>query len=171
MIYIYTLAVLFALLLSSSFEGPMVFVANLVIGLVIAWVVARKLPLVPGQSPARSTGSSSGAGAGKFIRNLTLFLYDFVKDLVLSNIAVAKDVWAPRGAYRPLIVEVPTADLTPFETMVIANRITLTPGTLTADVADDHSFIVVHAMYDGGPEQPAGLRRPIDMLKEGFTAK
>lgn len=166
MIYLFLMGGLFALLLTSSFEGPLVFLANLVIGCGLAMLVIRQLPLMPGAEPVRRR--ITPGVILRFAGNLLAFSWDFVKDLVLSNIAVARDVWAPKGRYSPVIVQVPTADLTPFETMVIANRITLTPGTLTADVADDRSYIVVHAMYDGGPEQPAGLRKPIDLLKEGI---
>lgn len=102
----------------------------------------------------------------KLAANIFAFTWDFIKDLTLSNIAIAIDVWHPRPTYKPAIVEVPVSDLTPFEIYFIATRITLTPGTLSADVSADGRILYVHAMHP--PEDATALRKPIEMLKDGL---
>jgi multicomponent K+:H+ antiporter subunit E len=167
MIYSYHLALVFALLLNSSYEGINVFITNVVIGWLIAYTVLRFLPEVPGD-PEKRLFVPRANRVGPFIRNLGRFFYDFVKDLILSNVVVAMDVWRPKGRYKPVMVEIPVDDLNDFETALLASRITLTPGTLSSAVSADKKTLLVHAMYDGGPTQAAGLRKPIDILKEGL---
>jgi multicomponent Na+:H+ antiporter subunit E len=38
------------------------------------------------------------------------------------------------------------------EIVLLANLITLTPGTMTLDVAEDRSFLVIHSIYAQDPE-------------------
>jgi multicomponent Na+:H+ antiporter subunit E len=48
---------------------------------------------------------------------------------------------------RPGVVAVPLDARTDAEITLLANLITLTPGTLSLDVSADRSFLYVHAMY------------------------
>jgi multisubunit Na+/H+ antiporter MnhE subunit len=167
MIFPVLLGLVFALLLSSSYDGPTVFLINLAIGTGAAYILLQWIPQRPTSRRAQPA-LPRWAHVSQFTRNLVPFTWDFLKDLTLSNIAVAKDVWRPTGKYSPVLVQVPVEDLSDFEAVVLANRITLTPGTLSAEITADRRFIIVHAMYDGGPTQPADLRRPIDMLRKGL---
>nr|MDA8233505.1 Na+/H+ antiporter subunit E [Clostridia bacterium] len=59
-----------------------------------------------------------------------LFLI-FMRELVMSNIAVIKLVLSPKLKLRPGIIAVPVEVKTPWEITLFANLITLTPGTLS----------------------------------------
>ncbi|MET0117663.1 MAG: Na+/H+ antiporter subunit E [Sedimenticola sp.] len=61
--------------------------------------------------------------------------------VVLSNIALARRVWDPALPIQPTWGKLDTQVSTPLEKTLYANSITLTPGTLTTDVNDDHFMI------------------------------
>jgi multicomponent Na+:H+ antiporter subunit E len=70
-----------------------------------------------------------------------LYLGVFFIDLVKSNLDVARRVLTPSLPINPGIVEVKTSLKSKFGRMLLANSITLTPGTLTVEVSDDSFFI------------------------------
>jgi multicomponent Na+:H+ antiporter subunit E len=72
-----------------------------------------------------------------------------------SAVAVARKVWSPRPALRPVVAPTPASDLPELEQVIYANSITLTPGTLSLDVGDDR--IEVHSLEQAG----------VDELREG----
>lgn len=73
-----------------------------------------------------------------------LFLYE----LMVSAIRVAIIVLTPdlKSALRPAIVAVPLTVQSDAEITLLANLITLTPGTLSVDVSDDRSLLYVHVL-------------------------
>ncbi len=73
--------------------------------------------------------------------NAFAFLGVFLWELVLANLNVARLVFSPRIRIRPGIVEIKTRLKSPMGRMVLANAITLTPGTLVVDIRDDSLFI------------------------------
>jgi len=89
---------------------------------------------------------------------------DFLVDIVRSNLALAGDILSRRAHAAPTWVRVPVHDLTPVERAVLMHRISLTPGTLTADVCENGDLLV-HVMYPVSEEQPKRLRRPIYLLR------
>ncbi len=70
-----------------------------------------------------------------------------------SNFTVAFDILTPAHRMRPGIVAVPLDAKTDFEITLLANLITMTPGTLSLDLSDDRSTLYVHAMYITDPEE------------------
>ena len=77
----------------------------------------------------------------RVLLNAFAFLAVFVWELVLANLNVARLVFSPRIHIRPGIVEIKTRLKSPLGRMVLANAITLTPGTLVVDIRDDSLFI------------------------------
>lgn len=77
------------------------------------------------------------------------FLGYFLKELVQSNIVVAREVVSPRNRIQEGILEVSLPHTTPTIATVVANAITLTPGTLTLEaVAEDRSArLYVHVLH------------------------
>ena len=65
----------------------------------------------------------------------------FVIELIKSNIDVMFRVIAPKVKIKPAIVEVKTRLKSPMGRLALANSITLTPGTLTADIKGDSLYI------------------------------
>lgn len=67
-------------------------------------------------------------------------------DIVRSNINVAKLVLGPRERIHPGWVWVPL-DLTNIHGITaLASLITLTPGTVSAELSDDRRYLLVHAL-------------------------
>jgi multicomponent Na+:H+ antiporter subunit E len=92
------------------------------------------------------------------IARLPGFLLYFLKEVVVANLKVAAAVIAPRGRLRPAIVAVPLELERDSEIALLANLITLTPGTLSLDVSADRRTLYVHAMAVTSPDD---LRREI----------
>ncbi len=62
-------------------------------------------------------------------------------EIVKSNVDVALRVINPKLPINPGIVKVKTKLKSPMGRMILANSITLTPGTLTIDIKDDEFYI------------------------------
>lgn len=69
------------------------------------------------------------------------YLGVFLWELVLANLNVLKLVLTPRLNIHPGIVEIRTQLKSPIGRLVLANSITLTPGTLVVDIRGDALFI------------------------------
>lgn len=89
----------------------------------------------------------------------------FTKELVVSSWRVAKDVVKPLPHMRPGIIGIPLDAETDMEITLLANVISLTPGTLSLDVSPDRKTLYIHAMYVISPDD---LRREI---KDGLERR
>lgn len=76
------------------------------------------------------------------------YLLHFLIALVQANLDMARRVLTPSLPLNPEIVEVETSLESRLGKLLLANSITLTPGTLTVDVIDDR--LLVH-WVDAGP--------------------
>jgi multicomponent Na+:H+ antiporter subunit E len=83
---------------------------------------------------------------GRF-RSVIRFLGFFLWEMLLANLRVAYDVVTPRHRMRPGVIAVPLDARTDVEIALLANLITLTPGTLSLDVSDDRRVLYLHVMY------------------------
>lgn len=89
----------------------------------------------------------------------------FVRELVMSSLVVARDVLRPGARYRSAIIGVPLDLRTDAQITVLANMVTLTPGTTSLLVSDDRKTLYVHAMDTTSPEET------IASIKDGFEKK
>jgi multicomponent Na+:H+ antiporter subunit E len=89
--------------------------------------------------------------AMRAFRILKLFLV-FLREFGLSVLRVSKLVLSPRMRFSPGIFVFPLTLTRDFEITLLANLITLTPGTLTVDVSDDRKSLLVHAIDSPDPE-------------------
>lgn len=80
------------------------------------------------------------AKAGNPIRAI-IYLLVFIKNLIKSNIDIMKRVLNPKLPINPGIVEVSTKADTDLRKLIVANSITLTPGTITLDIVDDKMYV------------------------------
>jgi|UniRef100_A0A7C1WZ07 multicomponent Na+:H+ antiporter subunit E len=71
----------------------------------------------------------------------------FLEELILSSLRIAYDVLTPQLHAQPRIIAVPLDAQTDTEITLLANFLTLTPGTLSLDVSVDKRVLYVHAMY------------------------
>lgn len=69
------------------------------------------------------------------------YLAVFMVALVRANFDMARRVLSPSLPIRPRLVAVTTGLRSPLGKMLLANTITLTPGTLTVDIEDDRLLV------------------------------
>jgi len=70
----------------------------------------------------------------------------FVRELILSALKVAWLVLQPKLRIRPAIIAYPLTVTNDAQITLLANMITLTPGTLSVDVSADRKTLYVHAI-------------------------
>lgn len=95
----------------------------------------------------RLVGSEEDARYFRALPQAVVLLVYFIKELVKSCLMVARDCIAREPGLHPAIVRMPIGPKSDLEIFILANLITLTPGTLTLDVAEDRSFLVIHSIY------------------------
>ena len=107
------------------------------------------------------------ADSGYFKRVLTILrlLAFFLKALFVSNLRVLWDVVTPSHISRPGIIRLPLDARTDLEIMLVANLISLTPGTLSVDLSQAPRQLYVHVMFLNNPD--ATCRE----LKEGLEQR
>lgn len=72
---------------------------------------------------------------------ILLYLLVFLRELFFSTLNVARIVMTPSLPINPGIVKFKTKLTSNVAKMLLANSITLTPGTLTVDIAEDVFYI------------------------------
>lgn len=86
------------------------------------------------------------------VHRILALLLLFLCELGKSAWAVAVAVMSPRMDVKPGIFAFPLTVDRDFEITLLANLITLTPGTLSVDVSDDRKTLYVHALDCSDPE-------------------
>ncbi len=81
------------------------------------------------------------------VPKLILLLVTFLYELVKANLEVAYEVITPDLKMTPGIIMVPLDVKSDIAITLLANMISLTPGTLSIDVSNDRRVLFVHAMY------------------------
>ncbi|HLR61092.1 MAG TPA: Na+/H+ antiporter subunit E [Lentibacillus sp.] len=71
----------------------------------------------------------------------------FIKELILSNIDIVKLAYARKPVFEPGIFALPTELTSNWEITLLANLISLTPGTLSVAVSRDNTHLYIHAMH------------------------
>ena len=100
-------------------------------------------------------------GTTAYFRKLPLALWFamvFLWEVLKANGRVAWDVVTPKKLRSPGIVAVPLDARTDWEIAILANLITLTPGSLCLDISKDRGTLYVHEMFVYDPEM---IRRHI----------
>jgi multicomponent Na+:H+ antiporter subunit E len=88
-------------------------------------------------------------------------------ELLLANLRVAYDVLTPGYHMRPGVVAIPLDAKSDIEITLLANLITLTPGTLSLDVSSDRSVLYIHVMYVDNDDLDEVRRK----IKSGFERR
>ena len=129
-------------------------ISNFIIGFAVAYFI-----LWLAQVKADPAGYFSRVP--KMIALLSFFLWELIK----ANLRVAYDVVSPRWHMRPGVVAISLDVKSDLEITLLANLITLTPGTLSLDVSTDRTVLYVHCMYI---DEVAEFQRHI---KDGFERR
>ncbi|WP_169809613.1 Na+/H+ antiporter subunit E [Terrimicrobium sacchariphilum] len=112
----------------------------------------------------------SALGCQHYIRRVVAVLafgFIFLQQVVSSNLRLVgavlrRDAGSLEGEYISYSVE----GLTKLEVLLIAQCISLTPGTIVADKSADGRALILHTFASGSPEEirnalDEGLKRPI----------
>lgn len=91
----------------------------------------------------------------------------FIYELALSACRVAFLVLTPdlKRRLAPAIIAYPLTVKSDAEITLLANLVTLTPGTLSVDVSEDRSILFIHALEMHDREET------IASIRNGFEAK
>lgn len=135
--------------LTGSF-GFLNFLFGFALGFLILWVITK------GDSEAKYF---------KLLPKMIAFVFFFIYELILANLQVAYDVITPKFYMKPGIVSVPLDAKSDIEITLLANLISLTPGTLSLDVSDDKKVLYIHAMYVSDKE------KFVKGIKDGFERR
>ncbi|MDD7909170.1 MULTISPECIES: Na+/H+ antiporter subunit E [Pseudovibrio] len=131
---------------SGSFDA-----LNLVFGFILSSVALYMIrEQVPFQQYAGRTGRVVGLA------------FSFLYEVVASSWRVLVIVLSPNMKLRPGIIALPLTVTKDHEITLLANMITLTPGTLSMDVSDDRKTLFIHCLDVPHPEET------IRGIKEGF---
>ncbi len=94
-----------------------------------------------------STGLDDTTGYFKKIPLILNFGFYFMWEIIKANYQLTYDILTPTHKMNPAIIGIPMDAKSDIEIALLANLITLTPGTLTIDVSTDKKTIYVHTMY------------------------
>jgi multicomponent K+:H+ antiporter subunit E len=124
------------LMLNRSFE-----LAHWLLGAAVAWSALAWSTKALGTMPRLKH-------PGTILRLMVVVL----RDIVMSNIDVAKRVLGPQDAIQPDFVWVPLQLRDPYAIATLAGIITMTPGTLSATLNHDQTELLVHALHMPDPQ-------------------
>ncbi|WP_324753695.1 Na+/H+ antiporter subunit E [Roseovarius sp. Pro17] len=130
------LTVVWVLLQGTLSPGMVVF--GLILGILIPWVTSVWWPDTPhGFRPWR----------------MAIYIVIVLWDVMVANVQVAWIVLTkPNAKLRPAWVVVPLDLRQPEAITVLAGTITLTPGTVSADLSDEGHSLLVHALHTDDPD-------------------
>lgn len=94
----------------------------------------------------------------------------FLWEVVKSNVAVALLVIRPRLDLKPGILAYPLTVRRPGQITALANMITLTPGTLSVEVSEDHKVLYIHCLDASDPEAAFAAPRRFEALIAEVTS-
>lgn len=129
------LGIAWCLITDSFTAGTFVF------GFVLAFLIIRLF------LPTSLQGAYAGK-AGQIVR----FHVWFVREIVVANIRMVYHVLTPHSSMTPGVVAVPLEPATDLEITLLANLITLTPGSYSVDVSSDKRHLFVHVIDCQDPD-------------------
>ncbi len=125
------------ILLQNEFSAGMA-VFGLILGVIIPWGTSIWWPDTP-----------KSIRIGKMARYSVIVLWD----IIVANIQVAWIVLSvPNAKLKPAWIVVPLELVQPEAITVLAGTITLTPGTVSADLSDEGHSLLVHVLHTDDPD-------------------
>lgn len=130
------LAVTWILLQNDVTSGMVVF--GIILGIIIPWMTSIWWPDAPVEFRL-----------GKMIAYSVIVIWD----IIVANIQVAKIVlFVPNKDLKPAWIVVPLELKEPEAITLLAGTITLTPGTVSADLSDEGHSLLVHVLHTDDPD-------------------
>lgn len=108
-----------------------------------------------------------GAPINMLVKPFITYFPWLAKEIVVSNIEVTKIICSPKMPLQRNLIEVHANQKTELGKVMLANSITLTPGTVSVNLEEDR--ILVHALsFDGAEEDLSGeMDRRVCKLEGG----
>ena len=131
--------------------------ANVASGVVVVVALLVALPDV------RHRGTPVIVRPGPLVRLVAHYL----RDVVVSNAQLTREVLRPRPRLRTAIVRVPLAGCTPEILTAVANLVAMTPGQMPVEVEGDPPVVYVHVLWYTSAE---AVRREIWALRDQVLA-
>lgn len=94
------------------------------------------------------------------------YLLIVLKDIVVANIEVALLVVGPMRRIKPGFVAVPLDLSESLPITVLASTVTMTPGTVSAEVSKDNKWLYVHVL-----DMPENEQEVIDLIKQRYESR
>jgi multicomponent Na+:H+ antiporter subunit E len=121
---------------------------DLSVGNVIAGVLVAVVVLAGARLPKLTcVGSADGERARVAPLSLVYFLGYVLVKLIQSNLVLAWEIITPRNKINTGIVAVPLRTESELAMLVVANVVTLTPGTVTIEVTGSPAVIYVNVLH------------------------
>ena len=131
-----TLTVVWVILQNAVTPGMIVF--GLILGILIPWATSVWWPDRP-----------KGFRLGK----MAVYCVIVIWDIIVANIQVAWIVLTvPNAKLKPAWIVVPLKLTQPEAITALAGTITLTPGTVSADLSDEGHSLLVHVLHTDDPD-------------------
>jgi len=140
-IALFILAFIFWLLLTFNID-----ISNIIVGIVASLITAFVFgkyfikDVIPFLQPQRYFW-------------LIIYLFIFTWECIKANFDVAYRVLHPAMPIKPGIVKVKMDLKTNIAKTILANSITMTPGTITVDIIDDYIYVHWIYVYSENPEE------------------
>lgn len=99
------------------------------------------------------------------MKALLFFPFFYVFEIALGALRIARDVLAPHPKLSPIMLRVPIDLPSDVHRLALAALVSMTPGTLSVDEADDGRTLLVHSLY-GGDDPEAEIRH----IQEKYAA-
>ena len=118
--------------------------AQLLLGVILALAVTRAV-------------SPFWAGRLRVRRPLLLviFLWRVAVDILIANLRIAALILTPSRHPQPAFVELPLTLTQPFALYLLASTISLSPGSLSADLSADRRVLLLHLLDAPDPADAA----------------
>ena len=88
----------------------------------------------------------------KYLPLVVLYMINLMREIILASLHVIRLILSPSRKPEPVLIEFDSGLPTEFQNVVLANSITLTPGTVTVEMKGDH--FTVHCLI---PEFADGI--------------
>ncbi|MDZ7751970.1 MAG: Na+/H+ antiporter subunit E [Gammaproteobacteria bacterium] len=114
---------------------------HLVLGLLLGWAIPLfTLRFWPQETPIYRPLA--------LLRFIAVVLYD----ILVANLVVARLILGRPRNLRPTFLELPLDVRSDLATSLLANTITLTPGTVSAELSPDRRHLLIHALHTDDAE-------------------
>lgn len=108
---------------------------HIVLGIILAILISLlTIPFSPTKTAIRSPIT------------VLVFFSRLLSDILIANLNVARLVLSPTPTLRPGFVILPLTLKNEFAIAVLANTISLTPGTVSADLSADRDRLLIHCL-------------------------